>query len=324
MGFCMGFFDITKSVALLAVVAFLWVHGSAIVSGFNKSAIPQEIVEVIDSNALKLALLTSSNDRVETLQKEFSDKNSKILAAYEEQKEQTKEVLDELGEVKAKQKQTRDLVNRQSDKITNPKKKKLAYEFKKVYAKDADGNQFPVAWVMYFPNQSDEKRWKTGTYPLEYYTKIIETENKDGSFNRYAEMHLENNQMDETEGNQYPIKLESIEWAKVERKEYSFMPWNPRLGFGLSITSGYITPTLDISLSSYGRTHRDIDWRFISFGVGVDKDSNDDFVLIGSFEPCSWNIGNFIPLVENMFIGPVGIIDSNSNTQLGVKASIPF
>ena len=316
----MTFFDITKSIALVAVIGFLWFHGNAIVNGFNKSSIPSAIIKTIDDNAMKLSLLTASNKKVEDLRKDFEFKNSKILADYEKQ---TKEVLEELGEIKAKQKQTRDLINRQSDKVTNPKNEKLAYEFKKVYAKDTDGKSFPVAWVMYFPNQSDDKRWKTGTYPLEYYTKIIETENRDGTFNRYAEMHLENNQMDETEGKQYPIKLENIEWAKVEKKEKSWM-WNPRLGFGLIASPDYVAPTLDISIASYGRTSRDFDWRFVSLGLGANKTSDDDIVFIGSFEPCSWNIGNVLPLVENMFVGPVWAIDSNSETKLGVKTVIPF
>jgi hypothetical protein len=317
----MNFFDITKSVTLVAVVAFLWFHGNAIVSGFSTPSIPAAIIETIDSNALKLASLTASNKKVDDLRKEFESKNSKILAEYEKQ---TNEVLEELGEVKAEQKQTRDLINRQSDKITNPKNEKLAYEFKKIYAKDTEGKKFPVAWVMYFPNQSDDKRWKTGTYPLEYHTKIIETENRDGTFNRYAEIHLENNQMDETEGNQYPIKLENIEWAKVEKKERSWMWWNPRLGFGLIASPDYVAPTFDISMSSYGRTGVDLDWRFISLGLGLEKESDGDLVLIGSFEPCSWNIGKALPLIENMFVGPVWSIDTNSETKLGVKTVIPF
>lgn len=320
----MNYFDITKSIALVSVVAFLWFHGNSFVNSFSKPFVPPAVLRTIDDNALKLSRLAESDAAVKDLRKEFKAENSKILSDYEEQKRKTREVLEELGEVKAKQKQTRDLINRASDKVTDPKKEILAYEFKKVYAKDTDGKSFPVAWVMYFPNQVAEKRWKTGTYPLEYHTKIIETENKDGTFNRYAEMHLENNQMDETEGRQYPIKLENIEWAKVEKKERSWMWWNPRLGFGLISTPEYIAPTLDLSIASYGRTRRDLDWRFISFGLGITKDSDDSLTFIGSFEPFSWNVGNALPLIENFFVGPVGVIDSNSNVELGVKVVVPF
>jgi len=320
----MKFFDVTKSITLLAVVAFLWFHGSSLVSGFNKPFIPPAVLKTIDDNALKLSRLAESNVAVEDLRREFEAKNSKILDDYEEQKKRTREVLEELGRVNAKQKQTVDLINRKSDKVTTPKKEILAYEFKKVYAKDTEGKSFPVAWAMYFPNQVKDKRWKTGTYPLDYYTKIIETENDDGTFNRYAEMHLENNQMDETKGNQYPIKLENIEWAKVEKKECSWRWWNPRLGFGLISTSKCVAPTLDLSIVSYGRTRRDLDYRFISFGLGIAKASDDSLTFIGSFEPFSWNVGNVLPLVENLFVGPVGAVDSNSTMELGVKVVIPF
>lgn len=320
----MKYFDITKSIALLAIVAFLWFHGGKYIGNLNNSFVQPSILKTVGVDALKLSMIEANNAEVKKLRDGFAKEKSRILKAYEEDKKHTKEVLEELGEIKAKQKQTVNLINRGSDKITDPKNKLLKYEFKKIYAKDTNGVSFPVSWVQYFPNQTDDKRWKTGTYPLEYHTKVIETENTDGTFNRYAEMHLENNQMKETKGQQYPIKLENIEWAKVELEEHSWMLWNPRIGFGALSTSKCITPTLDISISSYGKTRRDMDWRFFTLGLGVTKADDSGALLVGSFEPFSWNIGNVLPLVENIFIGPVGTIDSDSTVGLGIKAAIPF
>lgn len=321
----MKIFDITKSVAMLTVVGMLWYYGSSFVEKFNKPSIPAAVLTAIDNNAVKLAELTASNEAVKELRKEFEIENSKILAAYEEQKSKTKEALDELGKIKGKQKQTVDLVNRRSDKsVTNKKNDKLSYEFKKIYSKDADGKPLLTGWAMYYPNQSADKLWKTGTYPLEHYTTIIETENVDGTFNRYAEMYLENNQMKETKGKKFPIKLEVIDWAKIERKEKSWSFWNPRLGVGMTAIPGRIAPVIDLSTMSYGRTHRDLDFRFLTFGFGADISPDDNLVLMGSFEPFSWNIGNFLPLVENMFTGPVVVGDTEGTITYGVKIAIPF
>lgn len=314
----MKFFDITKSITLLAAVAFLWFHGGKFVSSFNNSFVQPAVLNTIDDNALKLSNLVVNDKAVKDLRKDFKVENSKILNDFEEQKKYTKEVLEELGKVSASQKQTRDLINRKSDKIATPKKKVLAYEFKKVYAKDTDGKQFPVAWVMYHPNQSEDKRWKTGTYPLEYHTKVIETENKDGSFNRYAEMHLENNQMEETKGIQYPVKLKNIEWAKVEEKECSWM-LNPRLSMGGVVTTESIYPGLGLSFFSYGKTTRDMDWKFLSVGIGGNADT-----LFCFFEPVAWNFGNVIPLIENAFAGPIVDVNIGGGIGYGMGLSIPF
>ena len=79
--------------------------------------------------------------------------------------------MDEIGVVLGKLKQSVDLIDRDSDKVyVNEEKPIHSYEFKKVYANDSEGKEFPVAWVMYYPNQTPDKRWKSGTYPLEYHT----------------------------------------------------------------------------------------------------------------------------------------------------------
>ena len=97
---------------------------------------------------------------------------------------------------------------------------------KEIYSKDAKGNDIPIAWAMYFPNQDSDKKWKTGSYPLEYYTTVVESENKDGSFSRAAEAHIENNATKESKGKEYPIEITDFKWEKFERKEKSFSWWN--------------------------------------------------------------------------------------------------
>lgn len=314
----MKYFDITKSIALVAIIAFLWFHVGGYIGNLNKSFVAPATLKTIGIDALKLSMITANNEEVDKLRKEFAEEKSKILEAYESDRKHTNEVLEELGQITGTQRQTVDLTNRRSDKITDPKNPLLKYEFKKLYAKDAKGDSILTGWVQYYPNQTDDKRWKTGTYPLEYHTKIIETENKDGTFNRYAEMHLENNQMKETKGKQFPIKLESIEWAKVELDENSWS-WNPRISVcGVATTEG-IYPGLGISFFSYGKTIRDMNWKFLSAGIGGNADT-----LFCFFEPVSWNFGNVVPLIENAFVGPVVDINTESEMGYGVNLSVPF
>lgn len=326
MAFNISLWDITKSLAVIAVVGFLWVHGTELVNVWTTPTVIQqpEIIR-IDENAIKLSALQASNAMADKLKAEFEAEKSQILAAWKEDKKRTKEKLDELGKVSAKLKQTVDLLRRESDKtyVGKSGKEKLTYDFKIIRATDAKGEKFPVAWAMYYPNQKPEKRWKTGTYPLEFYTKVIETENPDGSFNRYAEVTLENNQMKETKGKTFAVKLEDIQWAKYERNEKEWFWWNPRLGLGAIFTSNFFSPELDISLSSYGKNKVNMDWRFFTFGIGVTEDKDDKADVTFSFSPAQWNFGKKVPLIENSFVGPV-LGWSEEGTSVGLKFSIPF
>jgi hypothetical protein len=71
---------------------------------------------------------------------------------------------------------------------------------------------------------------------------------------------------------------------------------------------------------SYGKTNVDMDWQFLTVGLGSD---GDDFY--GFLEPVSWNIGKPLPLVDNLFVGPAVSYDfSDSSIGGGINFRIPF
>ena len=323
----LSMFDITKSIGLVVVILLCWYYGHAYIKSIGSSGTVQPPSKTEIEYAIKLASITASDAAAEKLKKEFESEKSKILATYEKDRKKTKETLDELGKVTAELEQTRELLKRASDSKYVAKdefKDKLSYEFKKIYSKDYEGVEFPTAWAMFYPNQTEDKFWKTGTYPLEYNIRVIETENPDGKFNRYAEVYVANNQMKETKGMEFKLKVTDIKWEKFEQKEKHFSWWNPRIAFGGIVNSGGVSAGINMSTTSYGRTKRDMDWRFITFGLGAIKDDNGLWEGVASFEPFSWNVGNALPLIENIFVGPVGTIDTNGITNVGVQISIPF
>lgn len=325
--------DITKSLALVAVVAFVWYHGKAIADNFASSLKPppQPVVQRIDENAIKLAAIEASKEAVKELIVRFEEEKSKILEAYEEQKKKTDEAITALGQVKAELKRTRDLVDRASDHIYKPEptgdpekdaKRALNEQYyKEVDIKDSKGEEVPIAWSIFYPNRPDEEKWKTGTFDLEFETRILESENPDGSSNFYAETLMT------SKDKKVNLPLKDVKYAKVPVKEKRFFWWNPRLGFGGNITNDAISAELNVSTTSYGRTTRDMDWRFLTFGIGASKfsdDGDEKWKGIGSFEPLSWNMGNIIPVVENAFVGPTITYDTENNIGYGIKLSIPF
>jgi len=309
---------VTKSIVLVLFILFVFFNFNNFLNKFNQAPPQQPQIIKIEDNAL-LIRLAASDQRVKELEIELKDQKSLILKYAKENKEK----IDEIGIVKSKLEQTVKL--HQASSHVYLKGKVTDHHFIKIYKKAANGTQFPVAWAMFYPNQPDSnKLWKTGTYPLEFNVDVIETENKEGMFNRYVELNIENNQMKETKGYKYPLKITKLDWAKSEKNDKSFYLWNPRLGIGGLATNDFAAPKLDISLSSYGKTKRDMDWRFIALGVGYSNYESDNKDFIFEFSPAQWNFGNVVPLIENAFIGPsIGWVIPG-NTSFGFSISVPF
>lgn len=309
-------FGIAKTVALVVLIVFVFSKWGDLMNVFKPTPpSPPQIIKIED-NAWRVSFEASKAELAD-LRKKLEEQNSKLLQTLEERNEK----IDEIGIIKAKLEQTVKL--QQASSHVYLKGKKTDHHFIKIYKKASDGSEFPIAWAMFHPNQDDpNKLWKTGTYPVELTANIIETEDKTGIYNRYVELNAENNQMKETKGNLYPIKLTSVKWAKNELKTKSFSFFNPRLGLSGVFTNDFFAPALDISLSSYGKSEADMDWRFFTFGLGL-SNSDDDSEIAFAFTPVQWNFAKVVPLINNAFVGPaIGWHDGDSS--LGLTFSIPF
>jgi hypothetical protein len=331
--------DITKSVSTIVLVMFIVYYGKTFIDNLKpNNEIPPAVLIQLAENRVMLQNLVANDRAAKDLIKQMQEANGQqaefIKQIMEENKKKNAQ-LEEVGVIVAKLDRTVTKLRSEAsvaktppktgDAVEDVRRDKLAYEMKKIYGKDAKDNDVLLAWAMYFPNQDQDKKWKTGTYPIEYHTTVIESENKDGSFSRAAEAHIENNATEETKGKEYPIAITDFKWEKFERKEKSLSWWNPRLGLGLTATNNDIAPKLDFSIASYGKTTVDMDWRFLTFGIGAAQTGDgNSWKTIGSFEPFSWNIGKSLPLIENMFVAPTITYDTNSEVSFGLGISIPF
>lgn len=339
MSFNFDVWSITKSIIALTITVFVWYNGKALINSFKPtvSEIPTEVLVQLEANKIMIKNLTSSNEEAKELINRLKSENgqqSTLLEYVIKDNKKKDSKLEEVGILIATLERTVEKLKTEADVAKVPattgdseedaRRDKLAYEMKKIYTKDAEGEDFLWAWAMYFPNEDPDKKWKTGTYPVEFHATVVESENENGTFDRAIEAHLENNTTNETKGKEFPVELTSVEWEKFEIKDKKFYWWNPRLGLGATFTSEGIAPKLDFSVISYGKTKRDMDWRFLTFGLGVYENEDDDNILVGSFEPFSWNIGNAVPMIENFFVGPIITYDTDSNVAYGIGASIPF
>lgn len=311
MTFNTNVWDVTKSVCLVAMVVSAIFFGYKWMNKPSQSADRAEM-ERIAGDIIRKEIVVGNRELKDAIKK-LADSNSRALEIIKERDEDIKEV----GTVVAKIKQRVDKMGAASDH-TYKKGSKFDHEFVKIFGKDTEGKEYPVAWAMYHPNQTEEKKWKTGTYPQELNVNVIETERKKGTNDKYVEAWIENNQMKATKGNQYPIEVTKVEWVREKIKEKGF-GFNLRLGATGAIGHEDLFPGIDLSLFSYGRTHRDLDWRFVVFGIGGTSDR-----IYGYFVPFQYNTGNFLPLVENLQLGPFIGISDDSTKNYGAAFSVLF
>ena len=180
-----------------------------------------------------------------------------------------------------------------------------------------DGNKMPIATVYYSPEIEDKKdRVSTDAHKIEFKTNVIEAISKDGNPTRTVEAWAENNWSAESVGKKYPIDLYIDSWV-IRKPPKSFM-WNPNLALSIFASMDEVFPAFSMSLWSYGHTKKDVDWRFASVFIGA----TDDDVMVG-FVPALYNVGNELPLISNMYIGP--FVGSNFKEIIyGVGIVIPF
>ena len=315
----LSLFDIVKSIAIIAIVIFLYTHFNSFADIFRRSDTKQEPTIIkVDDTAMKIELALSKK-RLRKLEDMLLEQGSMIMKHAKDNKEH----IDELAKITAGLKQqveTKGSTDKEykGKEETDPNK----YFFKKVYMKGANGEEFPAAWVMFYPNRDKDEQWKSGTYPLEFEMNIVESQKGDTE-NRYAELFVQNNQMKETRGKRFPVEVKDIQWEKAPLGDKSFS-FNMRISAYAnalvdSSAEGAVAPGLGISFFSYGRTDRDMDWKFL--GVGTAFDGQEGYLFV---EPFAWNLGEALPLIDNLFIGPVGGMNTKGEWSVGAGISIPF
>jgi len=198
--------------------------------------------------------------------------------------------------------------------------KKIMYRTENEEGKEVE---VPIAWSMFYPNREPANRWKTGVYPLEYHSRVFQTEQQDGQWNTYTQVWFENNKDPESVGLEVPLDLVSSEFKQVINKDERFYLWAPLLSFNLDVGFGMggekVGGGISFSTSGYGRTKNDLRWRFFDFGLSTN--GNDLWV---KFTPATYNLGRHIPLVSNTFIGPYVGYSTKNETIVGIGLSVPF
>lgn len=124
-------------------------------------------------------------------------------------------------------------------------------------------------------------------------------------------------------GKEFVLKTTSSEYKQLLEKSTQFYWWAPHLDLAIDNTltlqsDTFFNPgaSLGLSIMGYGRTKNDLDWKFIRVGIGANVEKN--FYL--TLQPVEYNIGKFIPLLSDLWVG-IGASYDFSNTW-GLSLSI--
>lgn len=315
--FNINVWDISKSIAAILLVIFvLWRVPSMFdnaVDKFSKNKVDETIIANIAVNAVRVQLAESDKD-LKLLINELKSMNKTTMAAIESNDEKIKELGVVVSSIGGNSSSSAGSIVHE-----DPVEPEKTLVDTLVYTTVGDNEKLPTARVFYSPNAPKEvDRWGTQAFPLDYYTTIYIAEDEDGNSSRYVEAWIQNDFIPSSRGKKYPIDIKEVKWAKGKELDKKFR-FHTRLGFTGAFNIEDFYPAIDLSLLSYGRTKRDMDWRFLDFVIG----GNNENIYFG-ITPISYNLGNFMHFIQNTFVGASIVTDEKLDYSYGLSISVPF
>lgn len=305
-------FDIAKVIGIGLLIAFVFFNYGKFTSWMDKPKIDPSLIPRIVQLEEGLTRVTgqANTQELKGLIADLKKNQSIALAAIKKANKKVDEITLVVTELKASSK------IQAGEKYKDPEKVTRDFSDTVITRPDSKGQELPMSRVFYHP-EIPEKPWTIQNFPLELHTSVLQTEEYDGTYSNYVETYFTNEFVKSSKGKKYYFNSD-VEWAKREIKDKKFR-FNMRLGFTGGVTQDSVFPGLDLSFASYGKTERDMDWRFLTFGAGFAKEDT-----YGYFMPVQYNIGNFIPFVENMFLGPLVGVGIDTDIIYGGGLSVPF
>jgi len=303
--------QISKSIVLFGVLVIFIVLCYKALNRWNdhfdlKDSIYQEQMILISKNIVSQQV----NINTEELENKIKSLNESIVDMVKERDQQ----INDIGETIAKMDQS---IKEASSSYYHDEDSSKDYDEVVITNSgitSEDGTELPVAWAMYSPNIDSEDKWTIGTYPLEIHENIILAENED-RLDVIVEAWAETDILTTTKDKKFPITIEKVSWTRREPTNSWMFNMRPSINFGISKT---IYPSLSLSFFSYGKSDRDMNWRFLGIGIGR---IDDDLSL--HFTPVEYNLGNNLPLIENLFGGLQYNVQTDSSN-LGLVFGVPF
>jgi len=144
-----------------------------------------------------------------------------------------------------------------------------------------------------------DKPWDVNISPRQY--QLINVIGTDES----QRIYVYNKFSIEVDKKKYDIKINNAT-TEQEYPMAKFRFWNPRLYLGFDAGVAFpsqaeLTPSLNLAIMSYGKYINQPDFSVLQLGVGYESINKKGKLL---FTPFTYNIGQHLPLLTNVHIGP--------------------
>ena len=142
----------------------------------------------------------------------------------------------------------------------------------------------------------------------------------------YHEIATVNKTRPELLDKKFKLKITSSTFKQTLSSNREFYWWAPHLDLSVDnlVTFPYsdgrysLGASLGISISAFGRTKNDNDWRFLRLGVGFT--TNKDWFL--SATPVQYNLGRYIPLVSDLWLSAGAVYDGGWGAMISIGTTL--
>lgn len=162
--------------------------------------------------------------------------------------------------------------------------------------------------------------WSENITPRTYSSITVLGKNEEGRTYAYTKFEIE------ADGKKYTIPISE---AKIsEEVPKSSFRFSPRLYMGVNFGAianppmrFELMPDLGLSLFSYGKNKLDVDWTFLTLGIGYETQTKG---IAFSLSPINYNVANHLPFVDNLLLGPTVSLDPHGNfgMYIGIKVGL--
>lgn len=159
----------------------------------------------------------------------------------------------------------------------------------------------------------EAKPWSVKIYPRNYSVLTVIGQDEEGRHYTYHKFAIESN------GQKYPIKIDSSKFVE-ELPEASFR-FNPHMFLGVDVGAtvrptlrAEVAPNIQVALFSHGKTKKQSDWTFLGLGASYQSQAKELGLIV---TPVAYNLGNHLPLVDNLFVGPSLSLDTAGGLTVG-------
>lgn len=166
----------------------------------------------------------------------------------------------------------------------------------------------------------EAKPWTLTVTPRTYSVTSVLGQDEEGRHYTYHQFAIK------ADGVSYPVKISESEFVEeLPEAEFRF---SPRLYLGVDFGAkvypeprAEVAPNLEVALFSYGQTTKNPDFTFLGLGASYQTQSE---TLGAVVTPVAYNVGNHLPLIDNLYVGPSIAADTGGGVLVlgGLKAGL--